>query len=296
MEIKRIHWLGIAGGLILILISFLFLNTNIFFLLMGIGAIIIASPFVFSVIQEGRTDVEKEEMFLEFSRDLVESVKSGTPINKSIVNSKDKPYGALSPHIKKLANQISIGIPLKYALQTFAEDVNNKTVSRAITLIGEAERAGGDIGKILEAVAAAVTMSDKLSKERKSSTSTLVVQGYVIFFIFLVIIIVMQYKIIPLISSFSIQGAGLNGLSSIISGTPSVAPGAASTIATSSSSSLNAGSLSNAFLFLLLVQGLFTGLTVGKLSEGTVKAGIKHSFALMIFSFLISTGASILFG
>jgi len=48
-------------------------------------------------------------------------------------------------------------------------------------------------------------------------------------------------------------------------------------------------------LYLLLVQGFFSGLAVGKLAEGTLKAGVKHSFALMILSFLSSTGANIFF-
>ena len=218
MEIKRIHWIGIIAGLTLILISLLFIQTNFFFFLLGIGVIIVASPFVFSVIQENKIEAEKQEMFLEFARDLVESVKSGTPINKSIINSKDKPYGALGINIKKLANQISLGIPLKDALQTFSEDVNNKTISRALILIGEAEKAGGDIGRILEAVASAVSMSDKLAKEREATASTMVVQGYVIFFIFLIIVLVMQYKILPLISSFNVGSLG-GGISGVLGGT-----------------------------------------------------------------------------
>lgn len=269
-------------GFILVVVSLLFMKTQFFFFIMGIGIIIIALPFVLAVIKESKIDNEKEQRFLEFSRDLVESVKSGTPINKSIVNSKDKPYGALSINIQKLANQISLGIPLKYALQTFSKDVNNKTVSRALTLIGQAERAGGDIGKILESVAAAVSMSDKLKKERKASASTLVIQGYVIFFIFIVIILVMQFKILPLLSTFSSTGAsGLGGLlgTNIGSGTP-----------------IKASELSNSFLFMLLTQGFFSGLTIGKLSEGSTKAGIRHSFTMMMISFFISTGANLIFG
>jgi len=174
---------------------------------------------------------------------------------------------------------------LKYTLQTFSDDVHNRTISRALTLIGQAEKAGGDIGRILESVASAVSMSDKLSKERKSSASTLVVQGYVIFFIFIIIILVMQYKIIPLISSFNTGGLG-TGLGSVL-GTPTVS---------NSSGNINTAELSNSFLYLILVQGFFSGLTIGKLSEGNIRAGIKHSFTLVIFSFLITTGANILFG
>lgn len=287
MELKNTHWFGIVAGLILIGTSFFLINTNFFFFVLGMGVIIIASPFVFSIIQENKTEVEKEEMFLEFARDLVESVKSGTPINRSIVNSKNKPYGALSPNIKKLANQISLGIPLREALQIFSEDVHNRTVSRALTLIGQAEKAGGDIGRILESVASAVSMSDKLGKERKSSASTLVVQGYVIFVIFLVIILVMQYKILPLISSFNTSGLSSAGAAF---GSPIAMAGEGG------STSLDTSELSQSFLYLILVQGLFSGLTIGKLSEGSIKAGIKHSFALMIFSFIVTTGANLIFG
>jgi len=285
MEMKNSHWFGIVAGLVLTGISFLLLNTDFFFLLFGLGIIIIATPFVFTVIRENKLEVEKEEMFLEFARDLVESVKSGTPINKSIINSKNQSYGALEPNIRKLSNQISLGIPLKTALQIFSDDVHNKTISRALTLIGQAERAGGDIGRILEAVASAVSMSDKLGKERKSSASTLIVQGYVIFFIFLVIILVMQYKILPLISSFNTSG--LSGATAAFG---------SSIIPSGGSTNIDTSQLSNSFLYLILVQGLFSGLTIGKLSEGSIRAGIKHSFALMIFSFIITTGANLIFG
>ncbi len=295
MKLSRLHTFGIISGLILIAVSMLLRNTRFFFMLIGIGAIIIATPFVLSVIRQNKIEAEKEEMFLEFARDLVESVKSGTPINKSIVNSKDKPYGALTIHVQKLANQISLGIPLRYALQTFSSDIKNATVSRALTLIGQAEKAGGDIGRILEAVASAVTMSDKLNKERQSSASTLVVQGYVIFFIFLVIVLVMQFKILPLLSNFT--SSGLGGIGSLLGGGLSVTGTSSPTLSSGGGgSAINASELSNSFLFLLLAQGFFSGLTIGKLSEGNVKSGIKHSFAMMIFAFIVSTGANVIFG
>ena len=225
-------------------------------------------------------------MFLEFARSLVESVKTGTPISRSIVNVRNKPYGVLSPHIKKLANQISLGIPLSMALQIFSKDINNRTISRSLTLIGQAEKAGGDIGRILEDVAEAVNTSDKIKKERKAAISTLVVQGYIIFFVFMIIVLVMQFKIIPIIEGIStIGGVGGGGIGGI-----GVAGGG------SGGGGLNAAELSNSFLYLLLIQGLFSGLTIGKLSEENIKAGIKHSFALMLAAFLISTGANLIFG
>ena len=133
MELKIGHGVGIFLGLAVIGISFLFFGEGIFFFAIGVGVLIIIAPFVFSTIRETTTAAEKEDMFLEFARNLVESVKTGTPISKSILNVKDRPYGVLSENIKKLANQIILGIPLNRALETFANDVRNPTISRALT-------------------------------------------------------------------------------------------------------------------------------------------------------------------
>lgn len=276
MELKKIHWFGIVAGLIIIGLSFLLWNTKFFFFLIWFGILSGAFPFVFTTIQQTKNEREKEEMFLEFTRNLVESVKTGTPISKSIMNMKKKSYGALSKHVDKLANQIALGIPLRTALQTFADDINNWTVSKTITLIGQAERAGGNIGEILSSVAKAVSMADKLKKERRATISTLVVQGYIIFFVFIVIILVMQIYIVPMISGIAnVSGLGVSGASS--------------------GGGIEASDVSKAFVYLLLIQGFFSGLAIGKLSEGNVKAGLKHSFTLMVLSFLISAVVNIFF-
>jgi hypothetical protein len=89
---------------------------------------------------------------------------------------------------------------------------------------------------------------------------------------------VMQFYIIPMIS----------GIASV--GTIST------TGITTSGSDTTALDASQAFLYLLIIQGLFSGLTIGKLSEGSLKPGIKHSFALVALAFLVSTLANVLLG
>lgn len=285
MKFKKLQWIGIGLSIAVIIFSFFFLGTRFFFFIFGIGVLIGFAPFVFSIINETRISTEKEEMFLEFSRNLVESVKTGTPINKSIVNTKDKPYGVLSENIKKLANQISLGIPLERALQTFSRDVNNRAISRALTLIGQAERSGGEIGGILESVTGAISTAEKLKKERKAAISTLVVQGYIIFFVFIVIILVLQFQILPLLIDIAPDLGGAAGIG--IGGFGGAGGGG---------SPITQEEISSSFIYLLLVQGFFCGLVIGKLSEGNIKAGVRHSFVLMLISFLIATGANVIFG
>jgi len=277
MRIRISHIIGLFIGLTIVGIAFFFLDTMAFPILIGAAIIITSLPFVVSMVNNNRIANEKEEMFLEFARNLVESVKTGTPVSKSIVNVRNKEYGVLSKHIEKLSNQITLGIPLSAALMIFAKDVDNRTITRAITLIGQAEKAGGDIGEILESVAGAVNTADRLKKERKAAISTLVIQGYIIFIVFIAIIIVMQFKILPMLTGIADVGQ-LGELGGGVSG-----------------EAINASEIASAFLYLLLIQGFFTGLTIGQLSEGDFKAGIKHSFVLMLLAFVTSTVTSLLF-
>ena len=277
MEIKKQHKIGIALGILIIVGAFLFRGSSWFSLIFGLGIILAVLPFIFSTIIETKIAREKEEMFLEFARNLVESVKMGTSISKSIIILKNRNYEVLNKHVQKLANQISMGITINGAMQTFARDINNKKISKAITLIRQAERAGGDIGKILESVADAVNTTDKLKKERKLAISALIVQSYIIFFVFIIIVLVMQFQILPLVSDLS-DNVNLGDM----------------TISTTGG--IDKKEIADSFLDLLLVQGLFSGLIIGKLAEENIKSGIKHSFILMISAFLISTITNALFG
>ena len=251
---------------------------NLVYFLVGSGVLIILFPFVLSSIIEGRQEREKDEKFLEFSRALVESVESGTPISRSIINMSQKDFGSLTLHVQKLANQIQLGIPLQTALQTFAYDTKSQIIIRAITLIREADKTGGNINTILDSVAKSVSEIEKLKAERRAAISSIVVEGYIIFFVFIVIMVVMEIQIIPMTAGISVSGTSFNAVSS---GTQN------------SGSGFDPSQFTFAFLGLLITQGFFAGLVIGKLSEGQVKSGLKHSFIMVAMAILISTGSKL---
>ena len=285
MKLKKMHWLGIISAVAIVLIDlvFFFNNERMFLFLIGIAFVPLALPFVIGLTLENDREQKIDEMFLEFSRNLAESVSAGTPISKGIINMRKKNFGVLSPYIQKLANQIELGIPIAIAFNTFSKDVGSPVVTRAVALISQAEKAGGEIEYILDSTAKSISEIEKLKKERKSAIYSLVVQGYIIFFVFIGIILVMEFKILPLT-------AGLGNFVGL--------PGGSSEIATNvpTIQELDPEEFSRPFLYLLLTQGLFVGLVIGKLTEGSLKSGLKHSFILMITAFLMSSGARLFIG
>jgi archaeal flagellar protein FlaJ len=279
MEIKIRHFLGLFVGLVIGGTSFYYLyytSRNLFYFLAVLSYVIAVLPFMIAFLVDRGLQHQKEEKFLEFTRDLVEGVKSGTPINKSIINLQKRDYGSLSPHIQKLANQIHFGINLNKAFDTFAKETKSRVITRAMLLISEAQRAGGQIETIISSVAHSVNQIEDLKKERLSSVYNLVVQGYIIFFVFIIIMLVLEYAILPLAIEFSqSQVEGLTSTKSAI---------------------LTKEQFSTPLFVMLIVQSLFAGLVIGKVSEGTILGGIKHSFFLVTITLLVVTGTRALLG
>ena len=272
MNIK--YLLGIVVVIVLLPIDFiLFWETRFRYTSLILTFVLGVLPVFLDYLKENKRQKDIEEQFLRFTRALVEAVRSGIPISQAILRMKDKDYSSLNPYIRKLDNQVEWGIPIREALTVFANDTKNKIIKRSVAIVIQAEESGGYMEDILEAVSDSVVNVNRLKEERKSSVFSQVIQGYIVFFIFIAIMLILEVKLMPMIESM-VKGmtGGLSGVS-LLEG-----------VASESSISLN---FKRIFLSLILIQGVFAGLMVGKFSEGSIKYGIKHSFLLVVIALLI---------
>ncbi len=287
MELQIKHYIGIIiGGLLLILDFTLFFNFSSFAPkvwyfgpLLVIASLIGTITFLLDFMDENKRQKELETKFLEFVRGLVETVRSGASIPQAIIHVSNVSYGSLTPYIKKLANQLEWGYTLQEALMIFANDTSNEVIKRSITIVIEAEKSGGDLASVLEAVTQSVLEIKKVKEERKSNAYTQNIQGYIIYFFFVFIMIVLQAYLIPKLGTVGGeigQGLGTVGVGSLGAGGSSF-------------------SFDSIFIATIIVQGLFAGLMLGKFSEGDYKSGLKHSLIMVIGGYLvISTATAII--
>src|SRR3989344_9342584 len=271
IKFKPIYIIGILFSLVLLAINFYLLFGTRWFAAGVIVCITIAwaLPWL-DFLKENNRQKEIELSFLEFTRNLVESIKSGISIPRSILHVSQKDYGALNPYVKKLAGQIEIGIPVRKALVTFSKDTENQVIMRAISIMNEAERSGGDIRDVLDSIVESVVNVKKLKLERKASVFSQIVQGYIVFFVFIGIMLILQLWLFPKLTNLSGNlETGVGGIS------------------------LSEGTFKfdNIFFALIMIQGFFAGIMIGKFSEGTLKQGLIHSLILMTAAALIVTTA-----
>ena len=111
MRFKKKYWYGITASIILLAIDIALLrDTRLFTPLIIISLTIGWAQVWTDFFIESQKRKEYEARFLDFVRNLVGAINSGMPAPKAIIHvSNESDFGALNPHIKKLANQLEIG-------------------------------------------------------------------------------------------------------------------------------------------------------------------------------------------
>ncbi len=219
------------------------------------------------------TEKEIESNFSIFLTGISEGLKSNMTLPQAIKYSSKNNYGALNPYVSRIVSQISWGFSLEKVLMDFAEKLKNPLITRSVSTIIETYQSGGNIAASLSAVANSVTEIEKIKRERTSKISSQMLQGYIIYFIFLLVMIGIQNCLVPLLVS-----GGFNPVSS--GNVPKAVPQDLSVM------------YSVRFKHLAIIQGFFSGIIIGKLATGSVSSGLKHSVVMVVIGYAALTISS----
>ncbi len=257
---------GVAASMILFnyfYLSGLELVSQLIYIL---AAFIFIFPIVLVKYVEYNRQKQLEELFPVFLRDFVETIRSGMSVPQALKTVSNNEYKSLTPYIKKMSAQLEWGIPVDKVLTKFVKEARSKLIGRIVSSVIESHNFGGNLAETFEALSGTALEVEKLRQERKLYLNSQLITGYIVFFVFLLVIIGLEKFLVPSLADVSplqLAGSGL---------------GAAQE---------NLGpAYKEIFRNLIVVQGLFAGLAVGKMAEGAIIAGIKHSF-FMVFAGII---------
>jgi flagellar protein FlaJ len=247
-----------------------------------------------------------ERQFPNFIRDLADSKRSGMTLETSIRMASKTNYGKLTPEIEIMSNKLSWGVPFLRVLDIFGEKVRGSiAITEVLNILKEVYKSGGNVVATLDSAAANMNMLREAEEERRNVTSQHVMVTYGIFFLFLGIVIVMIYIFVPMMSTVSLGGDEMMASSYSTTFTnpcaefgivfPCALFGATCTMLDVEAASVGCYYIS-LFFFVLLIQGIFSGLIAGQLGENSAVAGAKHSMIMVsvvifIFMLLAKTGA-----
>ena len=236
--------------------------------------LLIIMPPGFFNLYETRRISRLEAEFPAMVRDISLSVKSGMTLKGAMSMAAGGQYGALTKAIKQMDNVISWGVSFDDALLHFAKKYPTSLIRRTVFTLIEASRMGGQLGEILEGVATDVEETKALEKRRSSETKPYLMVCYISYFVFLAVILIMSYTFLPMMkeAAKATSGAAL--------------PGGMGQFAVSDADLATYNML---FFHALVIQGFFAGIVTGKMGEGKVVAGLKHSVFFIIVAVIAYT-------
>jgi len=238
-----------------------------------LSAFILIFPLVLYYYKEYTRLKHIEEYFPIFLRDFVEAVRGGLTVPLAFKAVSKNDYKELTPYIKKIAARLEWGVPIDDALLSFGKEVKSKMISRIVASVVEAHKFGGNIADTFQSLSNVAIEIDRLRKERIGYLQAQIVTGYIIFFVFLGVIIGIERFLLPSLSQASNVALSTTG--------PQTQP------------TDLASFFKNLFRDLIIIQGVLSGLAVGKLGEGSLLAGLKHSFFMSFIGGLVFMLAAI---
>lgn len=261
-----------------------------------IGNTIILSIFIIAIPQfffryQTYSDLkDMEGKFPVFLRDLIESIRSGVPFHQAVVMNSKLDYGRLSAEVKKMANQISWGMPFDKVIDGFAERTKrSKRLNMSLKIIKESYFSGGDTVSTLESVADAINILDETEKEKSSILNEYVVLMYAIAFLFVGIVAAINKLMIPIFETSGNVQSDVLGLSNPCAScyglTCKICDGygfiSGFLYYPNKIDPANITVYYTALFFVMsVIVSISCGLVAGQISENSIFAGLKHSLIM----------------
>ena len=236
---------------------------------MTVAVIALIGPYGFFLGKKQRNIKAIERRLPDFLRDVAEAGRFGMTLAEAIVVSSSGRYGKLTPEIKKMAAQISWGVPATEALRLFSERVKTPMTGRIVSIIVKSSDAGGDVADVLTMVSHDAKEAQLTEDERRITMSTYIAVIYISFLVFLVTIWILNATFLPRMreASESLQGASTAIESPLAANLPS-----------------EIFNIKVAFFIAVFVHGLGDGILAGVLDNGRIPNGLKHSFIMLLIA------------
>ncbi len=203
----------------------------------------------------------------EFLRELSEAGRTGVTLTRALDLASKRRYGPLSSELERIVIKLSWGGNFEDSLKKFAERIETKLAKRTSILLTEINRSGGDIKDVLDTISRHIRELQSIEDERRSQLQTYVGIVYIAFFIFIFIDYILLKTFFAKIEALKESLSDVGGLFLM--------------------KELSYESIKTIMFHMSIMQGLFGGLIAGKMGEGALGAGLKHSLILIITAFLM---------
>lgn len=197
----------------------------------------------------------------ELIREIAEAQKTGMALPRAIEHASRLNYGPLSKELRKTVSLQTWGWTYPEALEDLAERIGTPLAYRTIAMLNEVGRSGGRLYEILDNVYSHLREIKDLESDRRRQMQPYVMIIFASVGVFLFVVYV-------LFVTFFAQIRRL-----IASNVPFL-------------SGINPDVYYIWFFHMAVIEAVISGFVAGKISEGSVSAGLKYVLVLLVLSLL----------
>lgn len=230
--------------------------------------------------------LELEAVLPDFLQLTAANIKAGMPVDQALWYAVRPRFGILANEIELVAKETMSGEELDDALRKFSEKYDSTTLRRAISLIIEGIRAGGEIAELVMKISSDIQETKIMKKEMAASVTT-----YVIFIGFATV----------LASPFLFGLAGqLISIVKDLAGSMDMSSVAGSQLGISiTGGGLKLQDFKIFSVVMLTVTSFFSAAIISTIQKGNIKEGIKFIPIFIITTlalyFIVSWGMARIF-
>lgn len=232
-------------------------------------------PYAFYDSETQKRLSRLEDKFPDFLKDMAEYWRGGLSMTAAIETISHGEYGVLNKEVEKMANQISWGIAFEDVLKMFAERVKTSIIVRSVSLVIEANKAGGKIADILLTAANDAREIRWLKDDRRRKLSMYMMVSYISYMVYIAVIVIICLTFLPAIDT---SGAGQTSDTGLAGGGGTVG---------TMMQKLDIKEINFIFFCSTIVQAVGNGMMAGAMSEGVLSAGMKHAFIMVMVGWLV---------
>ncbi len=227
-------------------------------------------PYAIDATRRDRLLRRRESDFTDFLFELSELVRGGIDPIKAVNTLAQGNVGSITKEVKMVAKQMQIGYTFEQAMRNLAITLKSPLIDKYVDLVVQASYSGGSVANLIQRASADMSTFLSIDRDKRAGLAQYTVILYTAQIVLIVLAAILVIEFLPDLSEVAaIGGTSLAG----ILGTPDI-------------QNVN---LSQDLFYLVIINGFLGGLVIGKVSESSMKHGIKHALILILVGFLAWT-------
>jgi len=223
------------------------------------------APYSYDITKHKQAVKRREREFATFLFELSELVRGGIDPIRAITLLSDRDLGSITKFVRIAAKQTVLGYSFEHAMRNLETLIESKLVRNYTDLVVQASYSGGSVSDLIRKASLDMQTFITLEEEKLTGLKQYQVILYASQVILIGVCVILISQFLPGLQGLSFQG-----------GTGDIGFLAKADIAQVT--------VERNLFYLVTINGFLGGLVIGKISEGTIKDGLKHSLLILLIA------------